>query len=421
MLARKRKIEHGLTIYLDGKPMQAEQGEPLAIALLAEGVRTLARSPKLHRPRGPWCLRGGCDGCLARVDGLPDQMTCLLAAKGGEHIETQNVVGSREADLLRVTDWFFPKGFDHHHFMAGVPGLSDSMLNFARKLGGLGRLPADVKAPAPVERIEMDVLVVGMGPSGRVAASTLAEGGVSVWAVDDAIEPGGTVLALAPSDRARVLAHPTHNAHALWQTTAAGVYEREVLVVSHDKTRIMVPRVIVFATGAHDVPLSIPGNDLPGVMAARAVCRLWEHGVRPTGPVVVVGSGYWAERLTKVLGGNLAVHASVDDVLEIYGTSRVKHVSVNGAVRRVKYDADIVAVGAGGAAVFELAAQAGADVHFDAAKGYVIACDEHGRAGDYLWAVGECAGRAFDLDALIDAGARVARNVMGLLRGSRLA
>src|SRR5678815_669997 len=95
-------------LFDDGESFLAERGESLAAALMAADRLPLARSPKLHRPRGPYCLRGGCDGCLARVDGVPNVMTCLRAARGGERIETQNVVGSRTADLLRVTAWFFP-------------------------------------------------------------------------------------------------------------------------------------------------------------------------------------------------------------------------------------------------------------------------------------------------------------------------
>ena len=110
-------------------------------ALLASDKTILARSPKLHRPRGPSCFRGACDGCLARVDGVPNVMTCLVPAQGGEHVDAQNVIGSRKADLLRVTDWFFAKGIDHHHLMAGVPGLSDVMQSFATKVAGPGRMP----------------------------------------------------------------------------------------------------------------------------------------------------------------------------------------------------------------------------------------------------------------------------------------
>ena len=47
------------------RPIDGRTGEPLAFALLAADKLALSRSPKLHRPHGPYCLRGGCDGCLA--------------------------------------------------------------------------------------------------------------------------------------------------------------------------------------------------------------------------------------------------------------------------------------------------------------------------------------------------------------------
>src|SRR3954471_16539837 len=127
MFRRTRAIEDPVTIHLDGSPIPAERGEPIAAAFVASNKLALARSPKLHRPRGPACFRGGCDGCLARVDGVPNIMTCLRPARGGERVETQNVMGSRKSDLLRVTDWFFPQGIDHHHLLVGVPGVSDVM------------------------------------------------------------------------------------------------------------------------------------------------------------------------------------------------------------------------------------------------------------------------------------------------------
>src|SRR5262245_66085637 len=114
MFTRARALRDPVPGFLDGEPVPAERGEPIAVALLAADKTILARSPKLHRPRGPTCLRGACDGCLARVDGEPNVMTCFRPAQGGERVESQNVVGSRRADLLRVTDWFFAKGLGHH-------------------------------------------------------------------------------------------------------------------------------------------------------------------------------------------------------------------------------------------------------------------------------------------------------------------
>src|SRR5215468_3986209 len=113
MFRRSRPSRDPVTITLDGESIAAERGEPLAAALLAADKTILARSPKLHRPRGPTCFRGACDGCLARVDGVPNVMTCLREAREGTTIETQNTLGSREIDLLRVTDWFFAEGFNH--------------------------------------------------------------------------------------------------------------------------------------------------------------------------------------------------------------------------------------------------------------------------------------------------------------------
>src|ERR1700733_7675325 len=173
MFKRSRPPGDPVTISLDGAPLAAERGEPLAAALLGSDKTILARSPKLHRPRGPSCLRGGCDGCLARVSGVPNVMTCLVPARGGERVQAQNVAGSRKADLLRVTDWFFAKGIDHHHLMAGVPGLSDVMQGVARKVAGLGRLPSTVEAIQPARRVEVDAVVVGAGAAGIGAASRL--------------------------------------------------------------------------------------------------------------------------------------------------------------------------------------------------------------------------------------------------------
>ena len=34
------------------------------------------------------------------------------------------MVGSKDTDLLRVADWFFPEGMNHHELFAGVPACS---------------------------------------------------------------------------------------------------------------------------------------------------------------------------------------------------------------------------------------------------------------------------------------------------------
>ena len=124
----------------DGGELAARAGEPLVLSLVAEKGFVLSRSPKLHRPRGPYCLRGACEGCLVRVNGVPNLMACQTPAAEGQRVETQNVVGSRELDVLGATDYLFPRGMDHHRLFAGVRGVSSLVQAFARRVSGLGRL-----------------------------------------------------------------------------------------------------------------------------------------------------------------------------------------------------------------------------------------------------------------------------------------
>lgn len=415
MLERRRPLGAPVTIYLDDAPVPAERGEPLAVALLGAGKGTLARSPKLHRPRGPSCLRGACDGCLARVDGVPNVMTCLRPALGGERIETQNVIGSRESDVLRVTDWFFPKGIDHHHLMAGIPGVSSVMQAFARKLAGLGRLPDAKVAPKEARAIETDALVVGAGLAGRAVASTLAAHGARVCLVDDGTAPGGS-LSGAPEIAERIeRKYPLDRVDVKACHVAAGVYRGEMLIASEEGAIVVRSRVKVFATGAHDGVLAVANNDLPGLFSARALAQLAARGITPKGATAIVGEGFWADQLAAALGAAKVVRLPASSVESIVGTSRVRGLRTRdgdgggGSARTI--DVDVIGVAIAGAPSFEVAAQAGAGVRFDELSGYAVNCDERGRAADGVWAVGECTGIRFDPDGIAAQAERVAADV----------
>jgi sarcosine oxidase subunit alpha len=355
MFRRARPLEAPVSLTLDGRDVQAERGEPIAAALLAAGATTLARSPKLHRPRAPACMRGGCDGCLMRVSGQPNVTTCLVAARGGEEIVTQNVLGSRELDLLRATDWFFPRGLDHHHLLAGTPGLSRVMQAFARKVSGLGRLPDDVEAPKEASAESVDVLVVGAGLAGLAAARAVADRAPScrVVVVDERPLAGGS-FAGAPG-----VELPSTEGVEVWtESVAAGVFDDSVLVVRQGEARLVSPRVLVLATGSHDVTWVGPGNDLPGVLSARALCRLLALGVEPDGPLVVVGEGFFADWAAGA--GRAAARASLDALESIVGRSAVKGAWLRGpGASRRKVPAVVVAIDAPGAPALELLGQLG--------------------------------------------------------------
>jgi sarcosine oxidase subunit alpha len=418
MFRRRAEPRYPVTVYLDGDPIVAERGEPIAAALLAADKTILARSPKLHRPRGASCLRGGCDGCLARVDGVPNVMTCLVPARGGERVDAQNVIGSRKADLLRVTDWFFAQGLDHHHLMAGVPGLSDVMQTVASKVAGLGRLPSAIAPIRPATRLEVDVAIVGAGPTGLTAASILGARGLRVVLVDDGLALGGALVG-APARLAALLARrPLDGVRVLSRSTAAGDYDGHLLVADGDGAAVLVrAKATLFATGAHDGVAAFPGNDMPGIFSARALCRLVRGGAIPDGPVALVGNGFWAEELARALGelgapGDAPVRRfALADVESVRGTGGVRSISARVGGKLELHAVAVVALALPGAPSFELAAQAGAETRFDPAAGYVVVTDDAGRAASSAWAAGECTGDAFDPDALEAAGERIAQAI----------
>jgi len=69
------RIEAGVTrsarvrFAFDGRAIDAHEGESVAVALLAAGVRTLRHAPVDGTPRGAFCLIGVCQECVVEIDG----------------------------------------------------------------------------------------------------------------------------------------------------------------------------------------------------------------------------------------------------------------------------------------------------------------------------------------------------------------
>ena len=58
-----------VTFRFDGQPIRAFEGESVACALFAAGIRALRASPRTETPRGMFCLMGSCQECVVWVDG----------------------------------------------------------------------------------------------------------------------------------------------------------------------------------------------------------------------------------------------------------------------------------------------------------------------------------------------------------------
>jgi hypothetical protein len=82
-----------IEIEVDGRAVPCRAGEPLAVALLAGGQRTLRFTRKYGEPRGIFCALGRCTDCVMTVDGVPNVRTCVLPVRTGMAVQTQQGLG----------------------------------------------------------------------------------------------------------------------------------------------------------------------------------------------------------------------------------------------------------------------------------------------------------------------------------------
>lgn len=315
------RIDRSRTIrfQFDGKTHKGFEGDTLASALLADGVKLFGRSFKYHRPRGvmaagieePSALVGA--GTAGRYE-ANTRATDVFIYPGLKAV-SQNRWPSLGLDLLSgisLISPFIPAGFYYKTFF-GPPKLWMVYEHFIRMAAGLGKAPKAADKDAYEHRAAFcDVLVVGSGPAGLAAALAASASGAKVILAEQDRELGGSLLTDAATIDGQTsddwIAAATASLLAkggriLARTTAAGFYDHGLLNLIERVTepgqapgadglaqrlwRVRAGQVIL-ATGALERPRLFAGNDLPGVMLSGAVrTYLNRYGVR-TGQKVVI-------------------------------------------------------------------------------------------------------------------------------------
>jgi sarcosine oxidase subunit alpha len=360
-----------------GREYQGLEGDTLAAALLANGLRGAFRSPVLGRPRG--VMTAGPEEPCAFVE-----------------------VSAPWLDLIAPAT-----------MVPLVDGLA------AGAAGGIARLPgaepgagagsgagAGAGPPASEHRhAHVETLVVGGGVAGLSAAREAAGRGDRVLLVDERAWLGGVarsservegrpawgwVDAVARGLRAGADATLLVNAAAL------GVYDAGYVVV-HERSRPVErlwhvrARRVVLATGAHERPVAFAGNDRPGVMLSGAVLTYLDRfGVLPTERAVVLttnDAGYLAADALREAGATVVAVVDVRPGAEAQDRARAaglrvlpgsvvvateggEHVTaaiVEGpGAGRSRLEADLVAVSGGWNPVMQLHRAAGGGLRYAA-------------------------------------------------------
>ena len=78
-----REVGRLVTVTVDGREITAVEGEPIAAALLAHGLRVMRKTPRFGEPRGIFCGIGRCTDCIMTVDGVPNVRTCVTPVQAG--------------------------------------------------------------------------------------------------------------------------------------------------------------------------------------------------------------------------------------------------------------------------------------------------------------------------------------------------
>lgn len=257
-----------VTFYWQGQELTAHEGETIASALFASGIRVFGHHHKDGAPQGIFCANGQCAQCMVIANGLPVK-SCAELVEPGMQVEPAD---------------------------------------------GLPALPAAVSAPAfsATPEVDVPVLIIGGGPAGMSAAVELGKLGIRALLVDDKHRLGGKLVlqthrffgssdAVYAGTRGINIATRLeselckYDSIEIWtHSTALAVFsDRKVGILKDGKEYILAkPQVILGASGARERFLAFRGNTLPGVYGAGAFQTLVNRDlIRPAEKLFIVGGG----------------------------------------------------------------------------------------------------------------------------------
>ncbi len=418
-----------LAFTFDGVDYAGYSGDTLASALLANGVHLVGRSFKYHRARGIFSAGSEEPNALVQLDmgarTEPNVRTTTQELYDGLTAASQNCWPSARFDIGAINDLasrLIPAGFYYKTFMwPPTPRWWLRYEHLIRRAAGMGRAPVE-RDPDQYEHqyAHCDVLVIGGGATGLVAARAAAHAGARVLLCDENPRWGGGLLdsdaridgVPAPAWLTKVAselgAHP--RVTLLDRTTAFGYYDGNMVgAVERITDHMAVPpmhtprqrcwkiraKAVVLASGAFERGIAYANNDLPGTMlsgATRTYVR--RFGVRPGSRAVVFTNNDTAyvdavalheagvqvaaivdARAASDIGGSRAVMARdaglpllcASAVVAAHGRLRVTGVDIaplgGGATKRL--DCDLVAVSGGWNPAVHLYSQARGKLRYD--------------------------------------------------------
>ncbi len=292
----------------NGKTYYGFKGDTLASALLANNIHLVGRSFKYHRPRGIMTAGSEEPNAIIQVDNdkaltEPNVRATELEIYEGLEASSQNCWPSVNFDIGGINNLlspFLPAGFYYKTFM-WPSSFWGKYEYFIRHSAGLGKSPT--KSDPDIydhKYIHCDVLVIGAGISGVMAAKTAAKNNLKTLLVDEKNELGGTTI-YQDSENYKIENQISSkwlkseikklkllsNLEIKTRTSVAAYHGYNFLLARENLTdhlnknekkgkirqrllKIRAKKVII-ATGALERPMIFNNNDRPGIMLSSAV------------------------------------------------------------------------------------------------------------------------------------------------------
>ena len=294
----------------NGSRYYGYKGDTLASALLANDIHLVGRSFKYHRPRGIMTSGSEEPNAIVQLHNNSDRTEPNVRATEVEIYEgleasSQNCWPSVNFDIGGINNLLsplLPAGFYYKTFMWPA-SFWEKYEYFIRKSAGLGKSPT---TPDPDiyehEYIHCDVLIVGAGISGIMAAKTAAKNGLKTLLVDEKPNLGGSTI-YQNSEHFKINNQNSgswlekeineikkiDNLDIRIRTSVAAFHGYNFLLARENltdhlpieqrknKTRQKLLKIrakkVITATGSLERPLIFDNNDRPGILLSSAIKR----------------------------------------------------------------------------------------------------------------------------------------------------
>ncbi len=303
-----------ISFKFDGKTLYGFKGDTLASALLANNIHLVGRSFKYHRPRGIMTCGSEEPNAIVQVGNdssmtEPNTRATEIELYEGLEASSQNCWPSVNFDIGAINNFFsplIPAAFYYKTFMWPA-NFWEKYEYFIRKSAGLGKSPTEPDKDIYDHRyMHCDVLVIGGGISGIIAAKTAAKNNLNTVLIDDKNNLGGTTLyqknecfKINDSYSSEWLKREIEslnffkNLTVKTRTTLAAYHSYNYLLARENLTdhlsldekknkirqrlwKIRAKKVII-STGSMERPLIFNNNDRPGIILSSSIKKYIDY------------------------------------------------------------------------------------------------------------------------------------------------